>query len=36
LHEMGLIPPGIRLPMTWLAERHHETVRRALRQVEVL
>lgn len=31
LYEMGLIPPGIRLPLTPLAERHRDTVRRALR-----
>jgi 4-hydroxy-tetrahydrodipicolinate synthase len=36
LHEMGLIPPGIRLPMTPLAAEHHDTVRQALRQVGVL
>lgn len=31
LHEMGMIPAGIRLPLTVLAEAHRETVRRALR-----
>ena len=36
LHEMGLIPPGIRLPMTPLAAEYHDTVRQALRQVGVL
>jgi 4-hydroxy-tetrahydrodipicolinate synthase len=36
LHEMGLIPPGIRLPMTPLEAEHHDTVRQALRQVGVL
>jgi 4-hydroxy-tetrahydrodipicolinate synthase len=36
LHEMGLIPPGIRLPMTPLAEEFHDTVRQALRQAGVL
>jgi len=36
LHEMGLIPPGIRLPMTPLSARHHDAVRHALRQAEVL
>jgi 4-hydroxy-tetrahydrodipicolinate synthase len=30
LAEMGLIAPGIRLPLTPLSERHHATVRRAL------
>lgn len=32
LYEMGLIPPGIRLPLTFLSERHHERVRQALKQ----
>ncbi len=32
LYEMGLIPPGIRLPLTFLSERHHEKVRQALKQ----
>jgi 4-hydroxy-tetrahydrodipicolinate synthase len=36
LHEMGLISPGIRLPLTVLSERHHETVRQALRQAGAL
>ena len=36
LHAMGLIPPGIRLPMTPLAEVFHDTVRQALRQAGVL
>ncbi len=36
LHEMGMIPPGIRLPMTPLAGEFHETVRQALRQAGVL
>jgi 4-hydroxy-tetrahydrodipicolinate synthase len=36
LHAMGLIPPGIRLPMTPLAEEFHETVRQALQQAGVL
>jgi len=31
LSEMGLIPEGIRLPMTTLSSEHHETVRQALR-----
>jgi 4-hydroxy-tetrahydrodipicolinate synthase len=30
LHEMGLIPPGIRLPLTPLSEAHRARVRRAL------
>ncbi len=36
LQEMGLIPPGIRLPLTPLSERYHATVRDALRQAGVL
>ncbi len=36
LHEMGLIPPGIRLPLTVLSEQHHNTVRQALKQAGVL
>lgn len=36
LREMGLIPEGIRLPLTVLAERYHDTVRQAMRQAGVL
>jgi 4-hydroxy-tetrahydrodipicolinate synthase len=36
LAEMGMIPDGIRLPLTWLSERYHEVVRQALRQAEVI
>jgi len=36
LHEMGLIPPGIRLPLTPLSEQYHETVRQALHEGGVL
>ncbi|HTO19720.1 MAG TPA: 4-hydroxy-tetrahydrodipicolinate synthase [Pseudomonas sp.] len=36
LHEMGLIPEGIRLPLTWLSERCHEPLRQALRQTGML
>ncbi|MEJ2509108.1 MAG: 4-hydroxy-tetrahydrodipicolinate synthase [Gammaproteobacteria bacterium] len=36
LHEMGLIPAGIRLPLTPLAEQYHETVRQALSEGGVL
>ncbi len=36
LAEMGLIGPGMRLPMTPLSEQHHETVRQALKLAEVL
>jgi len=36
LYEMGLIPAGIRLPLTPLASEHHETIRQALRQAGVI
>ena len=36
LHEMGLIPAGIRLPLTPLSEQYHETLRQAMRQAGVL
>ena len=36
LHEMGLIPDGIRLPLTWLSPRCHEPLRQAMRQCGVL
>jgi 4-hydroxy-tetrahydrodipicolinate synthase len=36
LAEMGLIGPGIRLPLTPLAARHHERVRGALQRAGVL
>ena len=36
LHEMGLIPPGIRLPLTPLSPERHEKVRLALIQAGVL
>jgi 4-hydroxy-tetrahydrodipicolinate synthase len=35
LHVMGMIPPGLRLPMTPLAEHCHERVRDALRQAGI-
>ena len=35
LYEMGLIPAGIRLPLTVLAEEYRETIRQALRQAGV-
>ncbi len=34
--EMGLMGRGIRLPLTWLSQDCHETVRQAMRQAEVL
>ncbi|MCO7515997.1 4-hydroxy-tetrahydrodipicolinate synthase [Pseudomonas guariconensis] len=36
LVEMGLMQPGIRLPLTWLSESCHDVVRQALRQSGVL
>jgi 4-hydroxy-tetrahydrodipicolinate synthase len=36
LHEMGLMPEGIRLPLTWLSADYHETLRQAMRQSGVL
>jgi len=36
LHEMGMIPPGLRLPLTPLDPKYHATVRDALQQADVL
>lgn len=36
LHEMGLIPEGIRLPLTWLSDACQEPVRQAMRQSGLL
>jgi len=36
LYEMGMIPSGIRLPLTVLSEQYHETLRQAMRQAGVL
>ncbi|KAF0192930.1 MAG: dihydrodipicolinate synthase [Gammaproteobacteria bacterium] len=36
LYEMGLIPPGIRLPLTPLAVQYHDPVRNALKNAGVL
>lgn len=36
LAEMGLIPSGLRLPLTPLSTRYHDTVRQALKQAGVL
>lgn len=35
LYEMGLIPAGIRLPLTWLSPECRDTVRRAMSQAGV-
>lgn len=36
LHEMGMIDSGIRLPMTWLSETYHDTLRAALRKAGII
>ena len=36
LFEMGLMPSGIRLPLTVFSEQYHETLRQAMRQAKVL
>lgn len=36
LHAMGLIPEGIRLPLTWLSQPCHEPLRQAMRQSGIL
>jgi len=36
MKEIGLIPEGIRLPLTPLSEQYHDTVRQALRHAGVL
>jgi 4-hydroxy-tetrahydrodipicolinate synthase len=36
VQQLGLIPPGIRLPLTPLSEPYQPAVRAALRQAEVL
>ena len=36
LYEMGMIPAGIRLPLTPLSAEHHEAVRQALKQAGVI
>jgi 4-hydroxy-tetrahydrodipicolinate synthase len=36
LYEMGLIPSGIRLPLTVLSEAHQDTVRESLKQAHLL
>ena len=36
LFEMGLMPAGIRLPLTVFSEQYHETLRLAMRQANVL
>ena len=36
LHEMGLIPSGIRLPLTPLSDTHHDTLRQAMKSAGAL
>lgn len=36
LHEMGRIPTGIRLPLTWFADEYRDTLRQAMIQAGVL
>ncbi|MGP9688607.1 4-hydroxy-tetrahydrodipicolinate synthase [Psychrobacter sp. AOP22-C1-C5] len=36
LHKMGMIDKGIRLPLVWLAERHHATINEALVKANLL
>ncbi|PMR76582.1 4-hydroxy-tetrahydrodipicolinate synthase [Billgrantia endophytica] len=36
LHRMGLMEPGIRLPLTWLSEKYHSTVGEALQLAGVI
>lgn len=36
LFEMGMMPAGIRLPLTVFSEQHHETLRQAMRQAKIL
>jgi 4-hydroxy-tetrahydrodipicolinate synthase len=36
LQQMGLIPAGIRLPLTWLTDQCHEPLRQAMQQAGVL
>ena len=36
LNAMGMIEDGIRLPLTWLSEAHHEPLREAMRAAGVL
>jgi 4-hydroxy-tetrahydrodipicolinate synthase len=36
LHEMGLIGPGIRLPMVPLSSQHHDTLRSAMQHASLL
>ncbi|ERL55642.1 4-hydroxy-tetrahydrodipicolinate synthase [Psychrobacter aquaticus] len=36
LHKMGLIDTGIRLPLVWLAEKHHATIDEALVRAKLI
>ncbi|MFC2991160.1 MULTISPECIES: 4-hydroxy-tetrahydrodipicolinate synthase [Halomonas] len=36
LYHMGLIEPGIRLPLTWLSEKYHSTISEALQLADLI
>src|SRR5690554_3626336 len=36
LHRMGMVEPGIRLPLTWLSDKYHATVDEALQLAGVI
>jgi 4-hydroxy-tetrahydrodipicolinate synthase len=36
LHRLGLIEAGIRLPLTWFADRYHGELEAAMRKAEVI
>jgi 4-hydroxy-tetrahydrodipicolinate synthase len=36
VHKMGLIPPGIRLPLTPLSAQYHDIVKQAMQQAQVV
>ncbi len=36
LHKMGMIDKGIRLPLVWLAQQHHDTIDKALVKANLL
>lgn len=36
LNQMGLIGPGLRLPLTLLSPQHHDTLRNAMRNADIL
>lgn len=36
LYKMGMIDKGIRLPLVWLADKHHDTIDQALVRANLL